>query len=101
LQSLQVFGEWRSTGKYLQVCLGSESRFRLQETFDVSKHPAILVYIDLFIVDYGIESSDNFCEKRPVGLLNEPKILFKATSFDHHLACPIVLMHSTAVEYRP
>jgi len=54
--------------------LGSESRFKLQATFDVSKHPDFNSYMDLFIVDYGIESSDNFRDKRSSWMLNEPKI---------------------------
>ena len=58
-----LFGEWHSTGKYLQVYLGSESRFKLRETFNVSKHPNCNSCMDLFVVDYGIESSENFREK--------------------------------------
>jgi len=33
--------------------------------------------MDLFIVDHGIESTDNFREKRSSWVLNEPKIFFK------------------------
>jgi len=34
----------------------TESRFKLQEIFNVSKHPDFNGCMDLFIVDYGIES---------------------------------------------
>jgi len=50
--------------------LDIESRSKLQETFDVSKHPAFDGCMNLFIADYGIESSDNFREKRSGWVLN-------------------------------
>jgi len=59
-----------------------------------------MVCMDVFIVDYGIESSDNVRDKRSNWVLNEPKIFFKATSLDHHLVCPIVPMRLTVVECR-
>jgi len=59
----------------LQVFLGSESRYKLQET-NVSKHPDFASCVDLFIADYGIESSDNFREKRSSWVVKGTKKCF-------------------------
>jgi len=64
--------------------LGSDSRFKLQETFSVFKYPDFNNCMDLFIVDYGIESSDNFREKRSSWVMNEPKYFSREDA-----SCPL------------
>jgi len=84
----------------MQVYLGGKSRFKLQATFDVSKHPVLTIawisslsIMALRVVRASVKSA-------PVGLLNKPKIFFKATSFDHSLVCLKAPRRFTVVECR-